>query len=200
MTPATASKLAQLAEPLRSRIAALLARTGEAVWIVSGRRSLEEQAQLRRAHCGTSFYDVWQKPANQCSPPTAIPGRSKHNQGLAVDLGGDTALAERLAGQLGLVSPVRGEDWHFEVDPAAAGLAGFGVPPVISDPIGTGVDVITGGVGDAVADVLGGLVDPLVSGLKRIALVSVLVAGGVTLAVLGGQRSFQAPLVKELTG
>jgi D-alanyl-D-alanine carboxypeptidase len=50
-----------------------------------GYRNPEEQIELRRAHCGTSNYAIYQMPASQCSPPTAIPGTSMHEQGLAID-------------------------------------------------------------------------------------------------------------------
>ena len=49
-------------------------------------------SRLTGANCGTSDYAIYQMPPEQCSPPTAIPGRSKHEQGLAVDftIGGQT--------------------------------------------------------------------------------------------------------------
>ena len=50
-----------------------------------GYRNPEEQIQLRMEHCGTSNYAIYQMPASQCSPPTAIPGTSMHEQGLAID-------------------------------------------------------------------------------------------------------------------
>jgi LAS superfamily LD-carboxypeptidase LdcB len=50
-----------------------------------GYRDPQEQIQLRMAHCGTSNYAIYQMPASQCSPPTAIPGTSMHEQGLAID-------------------------------------------------------------------------------------------------------------------
>jgi LAS superfamily LD-carboxypeptidase LdcB len=50
-----------------------------------GYRSSEGQIQTRRANCGSSNYDIYEKPASQCSPPTARPGQSMHEQGLAVD-------------------------------------------------------------------------------------------------------------------
>ncbi|HVT78108.1 MAG TPA: M15 family metallopeptidase, partial [Acidimicrobiales bacterium] len=43
------------------------------------------QIALRKAHCGTSEYAVYEMPANQCHPPTARPGASMHERGLAVD-------------------------------------------------------------------------------------------------------------------
>lgn len=50
-----------------------------------GYRSSEGQIAARRANCGTSDYDVYEKPASQCNPPTARPGQSMHEQGLAID-------------------------------------------------------------------------------------------------------------------
>jgi LAS superfamily LD-carboxypeptidase LdcB len=51
----------------------------------SGYRDSANQIALRRAHCGTSNYDIYDKPAFQCSPPTARPGTSNHERGLAID-------------------------------------------------------------------------------------------------------------------
>ncbi len=51
-----------------------------------GYRDPASQIALRRAHCGTSDYAIYQMPASQCTPPTAIPGRSMHERGLALDL------------------------------------------------------------------------------------------------------------------
>lgn len=51
----------------------------------SGYRSPARQIELRRQNCGTSDYDIYRKPAAQCSPPTAPPGSSMHEQGLAID-------------------------------------------------------------------------------------------------------------------
>lgn len=50
-----------------------------------GFRDPQQQIDLRRAHCGPTDYDIYQRPANQCSPPTARPGLSMHERGLAVD-------------------------------------------------------------------------------------------------------------------
>jgi predicted nucleic acid-binding Zn-ribbon protein len=50
-----------------------------------GYRDPEEQIQLRMEHCGTSHYAIYEMPASQCNPPTAIPGTSMHEQGLAID-------------------------------------------------------------------------------------------------------------------
>jgi hypothetical protein len=48
-------------------------------------RSTESQIELRKAHCGTSTYAIYEMPSSQCSPPTARPGQSLHEQGLAAD-------------------------------------------------------------------------------------------------------------------
>lgn len=51
-----------------------------------GLRSHEEQIALRRAHCGgDDHHSIWERPAGECSPPTAVPGTSMHELGLAVD-------------------------------------------------------------------------------------------------------------------
>lgn len=58
----------------------------------SGYRDTNRQIQLRRQNCGPTHYDIYQRPSSQCSPPTAIPGRSMHERGLAVDLTHNGAL------------------------------------------------------------------------------------------------------------
>ena len=50
-----------------------------------GYRDNLRQIELRQKHCGTSEYDVWEKPASACRPPTARPGQSMHERGLAID-------------------------------------------------------------------------------------------------------------------
>ncbi len=50
-----------------------------------GWRSAARQIALRRQHCGTSDYAIYEMPASQCSPPTAVPGTSEHERGLAID-------------------------------------------------------------------------------------------------------------------
>jgi LAS superfamily LD-carboxypeptidase LdcB len=50
-----------------------------------GYRDPEAQIQLRMAHCGTSNYAIYEMPASQCDPPTAKPGFSQHELGLAID-------------------------------------------------------------------------------------------------------------------
>ena len=50
-----------------------------------GYRDPAGQIAVRQANCGTSDYAVYEMPASQCSPPTARPGQSMHERGLAVD-------------------------------------------------------------------------------------------------------------------
>lgn len=50
-----------------------------------GYRSSDGQIAVRKNNCGTSQYDIYEKPASQCRPPTARPGTSQHEKGLAID-------------------------------------------------------------------------------------------------------------------
>jgi hypothetical protein len=91
-----------------------------------GYRSPDAQIQLRMEHCGTSNYAIYEMPASQCSPPTARPGSSLHEQGLAVDFtcnGGGTVDSgdecwtwlEANAADYGLYN-LPSEPWHWSVD------------------------------------------------------------------------------------
>jgi hypothetical protein len=50
-----------------------------------GYRDPNQQIQLRIQNCGSSNYGIYQAPPGSCSPPTAIPGTSNHERGLAID-------------------------------------------------------------------------------------------------------------------
>jgi len=50
-----------------------------------GYRDTTAQIALRQAHCGSSQYAIYAMPSYQCSPPTAPPGASMHERGLAID-------------------------------------------------------------------------------------------------------------------
>jgi D-alanyl-D-alanine carboxypeptidase/Transglycosylase-like domain len=67
-----------------------------------GWRSPQEQINLRRAHCGPTHNDIYNKPSNQCSPPTARPGNSMHERGKAIDFN---------SGGVGLTRGSRGFRW-----------------------------------------------------------------------------------------
>jgi septal ring factor EnvC (AmiA/AmiB activator) len=61
------------------------AAAGVSLCASSGYRSPEAQIALRRQNCGTSNYAIYYAPPSFCNPPTAIPGTSMHERGLAVD-------------------------------------------------------------------------------------------------------------------
>jgi LAS superfamily LD-carboxypeptidase LdcB len=91
----------------------------------NGYRDPAAQIAVRRANCGTSEYAIWQMPASYCSPPTARPGSSMHEQGLAIDftVGGGTigygsAAYDWLkahAADYGL-SNLPSEPWHWSTN------------------------------------------------------------------------------------
>ena len=114
----------RLAEPMGSlmRYGMVLGRKqGKSVTLTSGLRTREQQIDLRRQHCGTSQYQIYEAPSSACRPYTARPGTSKHETGKAADMGGDK---EWLAAQMrpfDVDRRVPGEDWHFQYygnDPA----------------------------------------------------------------------------------
>lgn len=88
-----------------------------------GYRSNASQIYLRKAHCGTSQYAIWEMPASRCRPPTARPGRSDHEQGRAIDFtykgniisNRDSAVfkaLQRLAPRYGFTN-LPSEPWHW---------------------------------------------------------------------------------------
>jgi hypothetical protein len=87
----------------------------------TGHRDATHQVQLRQAHCGVSDYAVHHAPASACSPPTARPGTSMHEQGLAIDFadcGRATPCFQWLAahaGAYGLYN-LASEPWHWSVN------------------------------------------------------------------------------------
>ena len=50
-----------------------------------GYRSSDAQIELRKQNCGTTYYLIYEAPSSACSPPTARPGTSMHEKGLAID-------------------------------------------------------------------------------------------------------------------
>jgi LAS superfamily LD-carboxypeptidase LdcB len=90
-----------------------------------GYRDASAQIALRRAHCGSSNYDIYQKPAFQCRPPTARPGTSNHERGLAVDFtAGGSVLTRSSSAFRWLQNNAKkygfynlpSEPWHWSVD------------------------------------------------------------------------------------
>lgn len=86
-----------------------------------GWRSHDAQIELRRAHCA----DVWTTPASQCSPPTAVPGTSRHETGKAIDFHTGTAALDRDSKEFAWLVEnaesfgffnLASEPWHWSVD------------------------------------------------------------------------------------
>ena len=50
---------------------------------------------MRRKNCGTTPYDIYDKPSSECTPPTAKPGTSMHERGLAIDFKYGTQMSEQ---------------------------------------------------------------------------------------------------------
>jgi len=50
-----------------------------------GFRDSAGQIAVRRNNCGSSNYAIYEMPASSCRPPTARPGSSMHERGLAID-------------------------------------------------------------------------------------------------------------------
>lgn len=96
ITPPTTAKAACTTSTTRSIVVAesivtnvrrlLAAAKADGVKLCGGGyRDSASQIAVRKANCGTTYYDVYEKPASQCTPPTAKPGTSQHEKGLAID-------------------------------------------------------------------------------------------------------------------
>ncbi|HEX8802878.1 MAG TPA: M15 family metallopeptidase, partial [Acidimicrobiales bacterium] len=92
----------------------------------SGYRDPAQQIELRREHCGTSDYAIYEMPSSECNPPTARPGKSNHEKGLAIDFncngGGAIEVGNECwnflvahANDYGLYN-YPPEPWHWSVD------------------------------------------------------------------------------------
>lgn len=84
-----------------------------------GYRDPAQQIELRREHCGSSYYAIYQMSASACHPPTARPGTSQHEIGLAIDFENcsyrSTACYQWLAGNaagFGFYN-LPSEAWHW---------------------------------------------------------------------------------------
>ena len=76
-----------VAESIAPRVRRLLARAREDGLRLGGwgYRSYDRQVELRQENCGPTYYDTYMAPSSACSPMTARPGSSMHEQGLAID-------------------------------------------------------------------------------------------------------------------
>ena len=104
--------VAGLHPALRTAVSRLVEAGRGSVHVISGLRSEAQQSRLWADALATygdpEVADDWVAP----------PGHSMHERGLAVDLGGDLALARRLIEELGLPlwQPLPHEPGHYELD------------------------------------------------------------------------------------
>jgi len=77
----------QIAASIATNLGNLLDAARAAGFSLSGGGYRDPAAQIavRRNNCGSSDYAIYQAPASSCRPPTAPPGTSMHERGLAVD-------------------------------------------------------------------------------------------------------------------
>jgi LAS superfamily LD-carboxypeptidase LdcB len=113
-----------VAAELAPKVEALLvaARSDGVTLGGSGYRTTEEQIRLRRAHCGSTDYAIYRQPSSECHPPTAVPGQSMHERGLAIDFTCGRRLVTRVdrcfvwlvdnASRYGLFN-LPSEPWHW---------------------------------------------------------------------------------------
>ncbi|MBW3537858.1 M15 family metallopeptidase [Candidatus Parcubacteria bacterium] len=88
----------------------------------SGFRSYQRQIELRRQNCP----DPFRSPSRACRPPTAKPGNSMHEQGLAIDFTHNGAtIKSRSSAGFGWLSRNAGaygfknlpsEPWHWSIN------------------------------------------------------------------------------------
>jgi hypothetical protein len=117
----------QVAGDIAGQVERLLNDAAEAGYSMCGYgfRDPADQIAVRRANCGTSTYAIYQAPSSYCSPPTARPGSSMHEQGLAIDftIGGSTIRSSSgayswlraNAANYGLYN-LPSETWHWSVN------------------------------------------------------------------------------------
>jgi len=112
---------------LAGRLESLLAAASADGVVLSGTgyRDPARQIALRRDHCGPSYYEIYEMPPFLCTPPTAIPGSSLHEQGRAIDFtwNGKSITTRDNAGFIWLAANAArfgfynlpSEPWHWSV-------------------------------------------------------------------------------------
>lgn len=117
----------EVAGDIQQQVARLLAAAAEdgITMCGNGYRDPAAQIAVRVSNCGSSTYAIYTMPASSCSPPTARPGTSMHEQGLAIDftVGGGTIgygstaynWMTAHAADYGL-SNLPGEPWHWSTN------------------------------------------------------------------------------------
>lgn len=109
---------------IASRVSSMISAAAGAGVSLSGGgyRDPAQQIALRRAHCGSSQYAIYEMPSSQCRPPTARPGQSNHEVGLAIDFSNcssrGTACYRWLAANASSFGfyNLPSEPWHWSVD------------------------------------------------------------------------------------
>jgi peptidoglycan hydrolase CwlO-like protein len=92
----------------------------------SGYRDSQRQIELRMQNCGTSYHAIYEMSPDLCRPPTARPGASKHEQGLAIDFSWNGSVIKSRsspafawlaanAGRYGFAN-LPSEPWHWSID------------------------------------------------------------------------------------
>jgi Transglycosylase SLT domain/D-alanyl-D-alanine carboxypeptidase len=104
--------IAGLYDPLASIVQRIVSESRGQVFVRSGWRDTNKQAQL---------YAAFKAGRGN---PAAPPGSSNHERGAAVDFGGSLGLWRSLAAKYGLIFPVKGENWHAE-HPSQSGRGGL---------------------------------------------------------------------------
>ncbi len=112
---------------IAAQVQELIAAAADAGFVLTGGgwRSADAQIALRRSHCGESHYAIYEMPPSLCTPPTARPGESMHERGLAIDFSCDGDLVTNRssacyrwltvnAAAYGLMELTTGaEPWHW---------------------------------------------------------------------------------------
>jgi LAS superfamily LD-carboxypeptidase LdcB len=106
---------------IQSQLGAMLnaARADGLVLTGGGYRDPQQQIELRKEHCGSSYYAIYEMPSGQCHPPTAKPGTSQHELGLAIDFSNcsyrSTACYQWLSGHASSFGfyNLPSEAWHW---------------------------------------------------------------------------------------
>lgn len=110
----------QIAEQVRSLLAAAAA---DGLRLSGGGyRDPSEQIATREQNCGSSYYAIYEMPSSSCSPPTARPGSSNHEVGLAIDFSNCSSRGSACyrwlngnASRFGLYN-LPSEPWHWSND------------------------------------------------------------------------------------
>jgi len=80
----------------------------------SGYRPYGVQVELRRQNCGVSDFAIYEAPSTSCSPPTAKPGYSNHEGGVAIDFNSGIPWLFQHANSFGFLNYAP-EPWHWSI-------------------------------------------------------------------------------------